>query len=136
MANPAVTNVTGSNPGPQTDTLPDTVQLPTGNVWKFGLFKLTLSPTQIAISTAAEQTFSTTGIGLITTDFVWVNYQGTSNTGFGIVNARVSAADALSITFVNPGIAAVSPTTASFQVLVMRIQPNWAKQATGNQIDW
>ena len=136
MAFPAVTNVTGSNPGPQSDTLPDTVQMPTGNLWKVGVFTLTLSPKQLAVSTAAEQTFSTTGIGLLTTDFVWVNYNGISNAGFGIVNARVSSADALAITFANPGIATISPTTAAFTVLVLRAQPNWSKQASGNQLDW
>lgn len=136
MAFPSVTNVDGANPGPNSATQPDTVQAPVGNLWKVGVFTLTLSPKQIAMSTAAEQTFSTTGIGLLTTDFVWVNYEGITNTGFGIVNARVSANDALSITFTNPGIAAVSPTTAAFTVLVMRVQPNWAKQATGNQLDW
>jgi hypothetical protein len=136
MAFPAVTNVTGSNPGPQADSLPDTVQLPVGNLWKVGVFKVSLSPVQIATSTAAEQTFTAVGLGLLTTDFVWVNYTGTSNTGFGIVNARVSAADTLVLTYVNPGIATVSPTTASYNVLVMRVQPNWSKPASGNQIDW
>jgi len=136
MAFPAVTNVDGSNPGPNSVVLPDTIQLPTGNIWKVGVFTLTLSPLQIATSTAAEQTFTATGIGLLTTDFVWVNYTGVTNTGFGITNARVVAADTLALTYINPGIAIVSPTTASYTVLVMRIQPNWSKPATGNQIDW
>lgn len=135
MAFPSVTNVDGSNPGPNS-ALPDVPQSPIGNLWKVGRFSLKLSPVQIAGSTAAEQTFSTTGIGLLTTDFVWVNYTGTSNTGWGIGNARVAGADALAITFVNPGIAAVSPTTAAFVVTVLRVQPNWTAPATGNQIDW
>ena len=135
MANPSVTNVDGSNPGPNVGS-PDTPQSPIGNAWKLGVFTLNLSPKQIAVSTTAEQTFSTTGIGLLTTDFVWVNYEGTSNAGFGIVNARVSSNDALAITFVNPGIAAISPTTANFTVLVMRVQPNWSKPSSGNQLDW
>ena len=135
MAFPSVTNVDGSNPGPNS-ALPDVPQAPMGNLWKVGRFSLKLSPVQIATSTAAEQTFSTTGSGLLTTDFVWVNYTGTSNTGWAIGNARVAAADALAITFVNPGIAAVSPTTATFVVTVLRVQPNWTAPATGNQIDW
>ncbi len=135
MAFPSVTNVDGSNPGPNS-ALPDVPQSPIGNLWKVGRFSLKLSPVQIATSTAAEQTFSTTGIGLLTTDFVWVNYTGTSNTGWAIGNARVAAADALAITFVNPGIATVSPTTAAFIVTVLRVQPNWTAPATGNQIDW
>ena len=136
MAFPSVTNLTGSNPGPNSSVVPDTVQLPVGNVIKSGVFSLSWGPKQIATSTAAEQTYTATGIGLLTTDFVWVAYQGTSNTGWSIGNARVSANDTLSVTFVNPGIAAVSPTTASFTVLVVRVQPNWVKPASGNQFDW
>jgi hypothetical protein len=136
MAFPAITNATGSNPGPGSETLPDTVQLPVGNVWKWGVFALTLAPATIAMSTTAEQTFSTTGIGLLTTDFVWVT-SNQANPNVGIVGARVSAADALSIKFVNATPATQTPsTTASYTVLVVRLQPNWVKQATGNQLDW
>ena len=68
MTNPTVTNVDGTNLGPNTSTLPDTVQLPTGNIWKSGVFNLTLSPASVANATSAEQTFAATGIGLLTTD--------------------------------------------------------------------
>jgi hypothetical protein len=110
--------------------------LPVGNVWKWGVFALTLAPATIAMSTTAEQTFSTTGIGLLTTDFVWVT-SNQANPNVGIVGARVSAADALSIKFVNATPATQTPsTTASYTVLVVRLQPNWVKQATGSQLDW
>jgi hypothetical protein len=136
MANVAVTNVTGSNPGPQTDTFPDTVQMPTGNLWKIGVFNLTLTPIAVAATTCAEQTFTATGIGLLTTDFVWVTSSKYSNP-LGIVGARVTVADSLSITFVNPSNASYTPSsTASYTVMVLRVQPNWAKQSTGNQLDW
>jgi hypothetical protein len=136
MAFPSVTNVDGSNPGPNSTVLPDTVQMPTGNIWKSGVFNLTLAPVTIASSTTAEQTFAATGIGLITTDWVWVTSSQTNN-GVGIVNARVSAYDTLNITWVNPQPTAGTPsTTASYSVFVVRVQPNWVKPSSGNQLDW
>lgn len=136
MANPSVTNVTGSNPGPQVDTLADTVQLPVGNLWKIGSFLVTLSPTSVAPNTSAEQTFGSTGIGLITTDLVLVQ-KPTSQAGLGMVGTRVSAADVLAINFGNFTSATITPTASEvYTVGVFRVQPNWTKQASGNQIDW
>src|ERR1700689_4655883 len=108
MAFLAVTNVDGSNPGPNSSSVPDTVQMPTGNIWKAGSFKLTLTPVSVGNATAAEQTFSATGIGLLTTDFVGVNCSGQA--GLGIVGARVSAADTLAITYMNTTAATITPT--------------------------
>jgi hypothetical protein len=136
MANPAVTNVTGSNPGPQVDNLPDTVQIPTGNIWKMGVFNLTLSPASVAAISAPEQTFAATGIGLLVTDQVTVECMAPL-AGVGIANSRVSAADTLAIQFVNPTAGALVPTASTvYRVTVLRPQPNWTAPATGNQIDW
>jgi hypothetical protein len=136
MAFPAVTNVTGSNPGPQSDTLPDTVQLPTGNLWKVGIFSLTLTPAVMGTGGSAEQTFATTGIGLLTTDVVIVQ-KPTAQAGLGIVGSRVSATDTLAITFANMTAVSITPTAGEvYKVAVLRIQPNWAAQATGSQFDW
>lgn len=135
MANPSITNVDGTNTGPNVVTSPDTIQLPTGNVWKLGVFSITLSPASVATTTTAEQTFATTGIGLLTTDLVWVS-KPTAQAGLGIVGTRVSAADTLAITFMTSG-ASVSPTASEvYTVGVLRVQPNWTKPASGNQIDW
>ena len=142
MANVSVTNVSGSNPGPNTDTLPDTIQMPTGNLWKVGVFNLTLVPASVTSASTVEQTFSATGIGLLTTDWVWVTSNQTAN-GLGIVNARVSAADTLNITWLNAissgggaGKWITPSSTATYSVFVVRVQPNWTKQASGNQLDW
>jgi hypothetical protein len=136
MSNPSVTNVDGSNPGPNTSSLPDTVQSPIGNVWKLGVFSLTLSPASVGVNTSAEQTFSTTGIGLLTTDIVLVQ-KPTAQAGLGIVGSRVSAADQLAITFGNFTGATITPTASQvYTVAVFRVQPNWAAPASGNQIDW
>jgi len=136
MANPSVTNVTGSNPGPNVDALPDTVQMPTGNVWKMGVFSLTLSPASVAANTSAEQTFASTGIGLLTTDVVFIN-KPTLQPGLGVVNVRVSASDTLAISFGNFTGTAITPTSSQVYTLgILRVQPNWTAPATGNQIDW
>ena len=136
MAFTAVTNVTGSNPGPQADTLADTVQMPTGNLWKVGVFNLTLTPAVVGTGGSAEQTFATTGIGLLTTDVVLVQ-KPTAQAGLGIVGSRVSATDTLAITFGNMTAVSITPTAGQvYQVVVFRVQPNWTAQASGNQIDW
>ena len=136
MANPVVTNVDGSNSGPNVTALPDTVQLPTGNLWKVGVFNVTLSPASVANATSAEQTFAATGIGLLTTDLVLVQ-KPTAQAGLGIVGTRVSAADTLAITFGNFTAATITPTASEvYAVGVFRVQPLWTAPASGNQIDW
>jgi len=129
-------NVTGTNPGPNVDVLPDTIQLPTGNMWKVGIFQLSLTPTIVATITTVEEAFANTGIGLLTTDVVEVTSVAAQTVGVGIVNARVSAADTLSIQFMNPTAAGVTPVSGLYNVVVYRIQPNWVKPASGNQFDW
>lgn len=136
MANPSVTNVDGSNPGPNVVSTPDTVQSPVGNLWKIGSFSLTLSPVSVAWTTTTEQTFASTGIGLLTTDLVLVQ-KPTTQPGLGIVGTRVSAADTLAINFINVSTATITPTASEvYTVGVFRVQPNWTKPASGNQIDW
>jgi len=136
MAFPASTNVDGSNPGPNSTTLPDTVQMPTGNLWKVCYFNLTLTPAVMGTGGVAEQTFSSTGIGLLTTDFVIVG-KPTTQAGLGIVNSRVSSADTLAIAYVNGTAVSITPTAGEvYRVAVLRIQPNWTPPASGNQLDW
>lgn len=135
MAFPTVNNVSGSNAGPNSAVLPDTVQLPTGNLWKTGVFSVSLAPVAVAANTTAEQTFAATGIGLLTTDYVAVN-KPTAQAGIAIGNVRVSAADTLAITYVNDTAGSLTPTTEIYIVKVDRVQPNWSAPASGNQIDW
>ena len=135
MAFPAVTNVDGSNPGPNSASLPDTVQAPIGNLWKVGRFAITLTPAAVATISAPIQNFAATGIGLQTTDVVMV--QPPSDTaGVALANAYVSAADQLSIQFVNPTAGSLTPPSGTYLVTVFRVQPNWTAPASGNQLDW
>lgn len=135
MAFPSVTNVDGSNPGPNVSTTPDTTQSPIGNIQKIGLFLLALTPASVAANTTAEQTFASTGIGLLVTDNVDVS-KPSFQAGLGIVNVRVSAVDTLAITYINATATPIVPTAETYQVAVQRVQPNWIKPASGNQMDW
>lgn len=135
MAFPASTNVDGSNPGPNVATQPDTTQSPIGNVQKMGIFSIALTPSAVAANTTAEQTFAATGIGLLVTDNVDVS-KPTFQAGLGIVNVRVSAVDTIAITYINATASPITPTAETYQVAVTRVQPNWTKPASGNQMDW
>lgn len=135
MSFPSSTNVDGSNPGPNVSTQPDTTQSPIGNVQKMGIFALALTPSAVAPNTTAEQTFAATGIGLLVTDNVDVS-KPTFQAGLGIVNVRVSAVDTLAITYINATAGSLTPAAETYQVAVTRIQPNWIKPASGNQMDW
>jgi hypothetical protein len=136
MAFPAVTNVDGSNPGPNSSVLPDTVQMPTGNIWKVGRFAVTLTPAAIANTAASgTQTFAATGIGLLTTDAVVVVPPSTV-AGIQQAGAYVSASDTLAIQFINATAGSLTPPSGSYVVLVFRVQPNWTAPASGNQMDW
>jgi hypothetical protein len=135
MAFPASTNVDGSNPGPNSASLPDTVQMPTGNIWKLGVFSLALTPVAVAANTTAEQAFAATGIGLVVGDFVALN-KPSFQAGLAIGNVRVSAVDTLAITYVNDTAAPIVPTAETYVIKVDRKQPNWSAPASGNQLDW
>jgi hypothetical protein len=137
---PASTNVDGSNPGPNYAQQPDTVQMPTGNIWKIGTFSLVITPTILTTGPAITvETFAATGIGLLTTDRVLVEYAGTQTAAVGILDSRVSANDTLEIKFLAT---AGTPTPAAgtaavpYYVTVFRIQPNWTAPVSGNQLDW
>lgn len=135
MAYPVITNVDGTNPGPAA-VATASPQAPIGNIWKDGVFLVTLSPVSVGVTTTTEQTFAATGIGLLTTDVVIVQ-KPTAQAGLGIVGSRVSAADTLAITFANITATAITPTAAEvYKVAVFRVQPNYLAPATGNQISW
>lgn len=70
----------------------------------------TLSPAAVAAATVVEQTF--TGItGLSPGMIVQVN-KPTTQAGLGVLSARVSAANTLAITFINPTAATITPTAS------------------------
>ena len=151
MAFAATTNVDGSNPGPNSSALPDTVQTPIGNCWKVGTFAVALTPAALGAGPIiTEQTFVGTAatasatqyypaIGLLTTDRVMVESSAGQTATTSIIHARVSATDTLAISFLGTTgtpTPVAATAAAPYYVTVWRQQPNWTAPATGNQLDW
>lgn len=81
------------------------------------VYSQTITPASVAAATTAQQTFTVTG--LATTDTVIVN--GPAPTaGTGIVNAFVSAANTLAVTFVNPTAGALVPVSGTYVITAFR----------------
>lgn len=135
MAFPATTNVDGSNPGPNVVSQPDTTQSPIGNVQKIGVFTISITPSSVAATSAPAQVFSNVGIGLLTTDAIEVSPPSVT-AGVALASAFVSATDTITLQFVNPTAGALTPPAGNYVVTVLRVQPNWTKPASGNQMDW
>jgi hypothetical protein len=135
MAFPSVTNIDGFNPGPNSSSKPDTTQSPIGNVQMVGVFDVSLTPAAVAATTAAEQTFSATGVGVQPGDFVSLSAIVALN-GVGINQTRVVATDEIGVTFTNPTSASITPTSGTYQIAVLRPQANWIKPASGYQMDF
>jgi hypothetical protein len=133
----STTNVDGTNPGPNVVSQPDTVQYPIGNVWKIGVFQISITPTAVSADTAPIQNFASTGIGLLVNDSVDVGYGSglTPTANVAIATGYVSAADQLSIQFVNPTAGSLTPAAGNYQVTVFRPLPLW-KSGGSLQMDW
>lgn len=88
-------------------------------VTQIRVYSATIDPAPVAAATCAEQTFTVTG--LTTADKVIVNGPaGWATTGIGVVNARVSAADTLALTFVNPTAGALDAASGTVAVIAIR----------------
>ena len=92
-------------------------QIPRGNIARIFAVSATFNPASVATITTAEQ--SVTIQGLAVGDFV-ITQKPTNTAGVGVVNARVSAANTLSVTFVNPTAGAVDAASETWQFLVFR----------------
>lgn len=93
-----------------------------GNVASLSVIDISLTPAQVNTITAPAQTFTVPG--LLTTDaIVSINPPG-QQAGAAICNAYVSAADTLSIQFVNPTAGNVTPTAGTHRITVARAEGN------------
>lgn len=86
-------------------------------ITKIAVYSQSLDVASVAPNTTAEQTFTVTG--LTTADKVFVN-KPSLNAGLGIVNARVSDANTLAITFVNATAAAIDPVAETYAIIAFR----------------
>ena len=75
----------------------------------------TIDPASVAANTVVEETFTVTG--LATTDTVFVN-PGVAT--IGVAGARVTAADTLGLTFVNPTASAINAASSTYRVVAIR----------------
>lgn len=98
--------------------MPGPSDLAYGNLKMSMLLNVTLSPSSVANATTAEQTFTVPGLAV--GDFVGV-IKPSNQAGLGLVNARVSAANTLALTFANTTAATITPTASEvYQVMVDR----------------
>lgn len=107
--------------GPQSGTtVAATTSLTVGGgtaITKIVVYSQTITPASVAAATVAEQTFTVTG--LTTADKVIVNHAAAGN-ATGIAGARVSAADTLAISFVNPTAGALTPGAGTYTIVAIR----------------
>jgi len=89
-----------------------------GNVLYDYLCGPTLTPASVAANTTAPQNF--TILGLQVGDFCDVYFQGVQTAGIGIANARVSAANTLTIDFSNNTGGALVPAAGIYGINVTR----------------
>lgn len=81
------------------------------------VYSQTITPASVAAAVAAEQTFTVTG--LTTADKVFINPAATGN-ATAVAAARVSAANTLAITFVNPTAGALTPGAGTYSIVAIR----------------
>jgi len=84
---------------------------------KLAVISVVIDPASVATITTAEQTFAVPGLEV--GDIVFVN-KPTLTAGLGIAGARVSAADQLAITFVNPTAGAIDAASQTYLVGVIK----------------
>lgn len=88
-----------------------------GNVRAISIVTVTINPASVATITTAEQTFTVPG--LVVGDMVFAN-KPSLTTGLGVANARVSAANTLALTFVNPTAGAIDAASEVWSILCVR----------------
>lgn len=88
-----------------------------GNIKAISVHQLSIDLANNATVTTAVTSVTVPGVQL--GDFVHVN-KPSHTTGIGIANVRVSAADTIEITTVNPTAGGVNPAAETFTILVIK----------------
>lgn len=100
--------------------MPGASDISRGNVANTFMLQSTITATSVATITTAEQTFTVNG--LLVGDFVQA-VKPTFQAGLAVTGARVSAANTIAITYVNPTAAPIVPTAAEVY-LIKVIRPS------------
>lgn len=90
-----------------------------GNLNKVFALAPTLTSVAVSTITTAEQTYTVQGLQ-VGDIVVSVNRPNNTPVGVGIVNARVSAANTLALTWVNPTAGSVTPGAGAFALVIAR----------------
>lgn len=93
-------------------------QVVRGNILRVFAVSVTWNPAAVAAATTAEQTVSVTGAQV--GDVVLAFSKPTNTAGAMAVNARVSAANTLAVTFVNPTAGSIDPPQETWTFVIGR----------------
>jgi hypothetical protein len=85
--------------------------LPYGNINKFNLVDVTWSPVSVAANTSAGQTVAVPGV-ILGQDFCLEFSKPTEQAGLSLGQARVSAANTVTVVFVNSTASPIVPTAS------------------------
>lgn len=88
-------------------------------VYHLKIYTLSATPIGVAAVTVAEETFTVTGLDATYDKIIAVNPPGVANKT-GIAGARVSAANTIAISFINPGAATGTPKAGDYTVIAIR----------------
>lgn len=93
------------------------VGITAGNTLGNYIIQASLTPVSVGIATVAEQTFTVPGLNI--GDQVGVSAPGVT-AGVGLIGGRVSAANTLALTYVNPTAGALTPAAGMHIIEVSR----------------
>ncbi len=83
-------------------------------------YQPTIDVASVAANTVVAQTFTVTGLAA---DDLVISVDPDIDIGLGMGTVRVSAADTISIEFINPTGSSVDPASGTWDILVVRPQP-------------
>ena len=92
--------------------------IPRGNISYDFIVAPSITPVAVATVTCAEQNFTVQGLQV--GDSVALSSNTAQTAGVGIVGARVSAANTLTVAFVNPTAGSVTPVAGIYTINVSR----------------
>lgn len=92
--------------------------IPLGNIYKMRAVQVIFDPASVATITTAEQDISIPGVKV--GDIVLAVNKPSLTAGLGICNARVKAANMISVQFVNPTAGAVDAASETYTFVIGR----------------
>jgi hypothetical protein len=98
-----------------------------GNIKSIMAVQVVFDPASVATATTAEQDVTVPGVAV--GDIVLCVNKPSLTTGVGIVNARVKAANTVSLQFVNPTAGAVNPSSETYTVVIGKLDSALALSA-------